>query len=116
MILVADESVDFPVIKTLENTGYSIFAIVKECPGISDDQVLEIAIEKGALLLTADKDFGALVIRNRVKCAGVVLLRLHTLSAQEMAICVKQAFTAYQDKLPGAFTVIQEDQVRIRPI
>lgn len=56
MNFVADESVDAPIYKTLLNAGHTVFAIVENNPGIDDEQVLQIAYQKKAILITQDKD------------------------------------------------------------
>ncbi len=48
--------------------------------GISDDEVLNIANQKGMILLTSDKDFGELVFRHDRITQGIVLIRLAGLS------------------------------------
>lgn len=114
--IVGDESVDFPVLKALETLGYSVFAIAVESSGVSDLVVMKIAEEKEAVIITCDKDFGTLVVGNRLKCEGLILLRLHPMTAPEMAARVREAFLEYGDKFLGSLTVIQDGQVRIRPL
>lgn len=114
--IVGDESVDFPVLKALQDLGYSVFAIAVESSGVSDLVVMKIAEEREAVIITCDKDFGTLVVGNRLHCAGLILLRLHPMSAAEMADRVRQAFSEYGDKFLGSLTVIQDGQVRVRPL
>jgi len=45
-------------------------------PSVADEEVLRQANGRNALLLTADKDFGELVFRQRLVHSGVILLRL----------------------------------------
>ncbi len=45
-------------------------------PSVADDIVQDIANQQGALLLTADKDFGELVFRQQRLAIGAVLNRL----------------------------------------
>lgn len=54
MKIVADESVDWPVIERLREDGHEVTAIVETCAGAPDDRVLEAANASGAILLTAD--------------------------------------------------------------
>ena len=71
MKLVADESVDFPIIEALRTAGHDVLAVIELAPGINDETVLELANQRQALLLTADKDFGELVHRLRRIHRGV---------------------------------------------
>lgn len=58
MTIVADESVDQPIVNRLRVEGISVSAIAEESPGVTDETVLATAADAGAVLLTADKDFG----------------------------------------------------------
>lgn len=76
MNLLADESVDQPVVDRLRAEGHAVLSIAEMEPSISDEAVLTLANQRGAGLLTADKDFGELVFRQGRVSAGVLLLRL----------------------------------------
>ena len=65
MRLVEDESVEGPTVTALRAAGHLVLFIAETSPGIEDSEVLVIARKEQALLLTADKDFGELVFRNR---------------------------------------------------
>ncbi|MCZ7357829.1 MAG: DUF5615 family PIN-like protein [Candidatus Methanoperedens sp.] len=82
--------------------------------GISDDEVLEMANEKTVLLLTADKDFGELVFRQRRITSGVVLIRLAGLSPTRKAEIVVSAIKKHGTELKQSFSVITPGAVRIR--
>jgi hypothetical protein len=43
--LLADESCDFSLIRALRTVGYSVKAIAEICPSLSDEAVLELAVE-----------------------------------------------------------------------
>ena len=74
--LLADESVDHRIVKSLQENKYDIEAIVETHSGISDNEVLKIANELNAILLTEDKDFGELTYRLKKPSKGIILLRL----------------------------------------
>lgn len=83
-------------------------------PGISDDEVLDIANNEGAPLLTGDKDFGELVYRQRRIMSGVILIRLAGLSPLQKGEIVTQAINQHQAELPNSFAVISPGAIRIR--
>ncbi len=62
MNFVADESVDQQIVERLRQEGHAIRYIVETGSGASDEDVLELAKQEGAILLSADKDFGESVI------------------------------------------------------
>lgn len=58
MKLVADENVDGPVVARLREDGHEVDYVAEMAPGIGDDEVLDYANGRQALLITTDKDFG----------------------------------------------------------
>jgi predicted nuclease of predicted toxin-antitoxin system len=114
MNLLADESVDQPIVTRLRQEGHSVVYVAEVSPSISDDAVLQQANSQGALLLTADKDFGELVFRHNRVHAGVVLIRLFGMLAEIKAEIVAETLRDRAADLPGAFTVVSPGMVRIR--
>jgi predicted nuclease of predicted toxin-antitoxin system len=114
MNLVADESVDEPIILRLRLEGHDVVAIAELSPSVNDDAVLHEANTRGALLVTADKDFGELVYRLGRAHHGVVLLRLSGLSPELKADLVADAFQNHGGEFTGAFAVISPGSLRIR--
>lgn len=76
MNLLADESVDRPIVDRLRQDGHTVLSIADLDLSIDDNAVLRLADQNRALLLTADKDFGELVFRMGSIRTGVVLTRL----------------------------------------
>lgn len=60
-----------------------MFSILEECNGISDLNVLEIAVKNDALLITEDKDFGELAFRLKYQHKGILLIRLSDLPRKD---------------------------------
>ena len=114
MKFLADEGVDFPVVQRLRTDGHEVLYVAEMDPGISDEEVLAAANEKNALLLTADKDFGEIVYRQKRIIPGVILIRLAGLSPSEKAEVVFSAIDGHLDDLKEAFTVISRKSVRLR--
>jgi predicted nuclease of predicted toxin-antitoxin system len=83
-------------------------------PGITDEVVLDLANQAGALLLTADKDFGELIFRQRHVSSGVMLIRLAGLTPQQKAEVVVTAVNRYAEELLNGFSVVTSKAVRIR--
>ena len=115
MKIVADESVDWPMVERLRGDGHEVIAIVETCPGAPDERVLETANASAAILLTADRDFGELVFRLGQISAGVVLVRLAGLGRESKLARVSDVFREHAAELGDAFTVLTPGVVRIRP-
>jgi predicted nuclease of predicted toxin-antitoxin system len=73
---VADENVDRQIVDGLRKSGHSVLSIAEMDPGVDDETVLGASRQEGAVLITADKDFGELVFRQGLLHRGTLLLRL----------------------------------------
>ena len=116
MKFVADENIDEPAISALRNFQLNILSVGEIMCGCSDSEVLEFANSNNSFLITADKDFGELVFRQRKIVRGVILLRLHGLSIENKITTLKDFFEKHSDvlKQEGVFIVISENNVRVR--
>jgi predicted nuclease of predicted toxin-antitoxin system len=116
MNFLADENLDAQIVTKLRQDGYLVLYIVELDPGISDDEVLDMANSNKCLLITADKDFGELVFRMKRVTEGIVLVRLSGVSSDEKAEIVASAVAKYSNQLLKAFTVISRSSIRIRKL
>lgn len=114
MNLVADEGVDAQIVNRLRGEGHKVVYIAELDPGIDDELVLSLAGRSGALLITADKDFGELIFRLQKASGGVALLRLAGLSPEKKAAIVSTSLQIHGDEMAEAFTVISPANLRIR--
>ena len=76
MKFLADENMDAPIVERLRQDGHEIWYVIEMSPGIDDDTVLDLANQEGAILQTADKDFGELVFRLQLPHKGVLLIKI----------------------------------------
>ena len=114
MRFVADESVDGPIVRGLRDAGHEVAYVAELAPGLADEAVLALAHERGALLVTADKDFGELVFARALPHEGVILLRLHGLGAADKVNRVVAAVAHEPDALLRTFTVVDAQETRRR--
>ncbi len=66
------------------------------------------------ILLTNDKDFDDLVIRQKLLHKGVILLRLSSQNITEIATVVLHVLDLYGNEIPNRFTVVGDTKIRIR--
>ncbi len=114
MIFLADESIDRQIVEAIRRDGYQVLAVAEILPGIPDTQVLSRANDAGAVLLTADKDFGELVFRQHQVHSGVILVRLAGRAPEAKAEIVAAAINAHADEFESGFCVVTGKAVRIR--
>jgi predicted nuclease of predicted toxin-antitoxin system len=114
VLILAYEDIDYPIIKNLRSQGFMIVSILEETPSISDASVLEVALKLNAIVLTNDKDFGDLVIRQKLPHRGIILLRLSNKDLTEITKIITDVLQNYTDKLPNLFTVVRDKSVKFR--
>ena len=74
MTFLADEGVDRQIVERLRLDGHQVAYVAEMSPGITDEIVLMESRTSASLLITADKDFGELVLRQRRAWTGVTLM------------------------------------------
>jgi predicted nuclease of predicted toxin-antitoxin system len=116
MKFLADENMDVPIVKRLRQENHEVWYVAEMEPGISDDEVLALANREGAILITADKDFGELVFRLRYLSTGIILLRLMGLSIATKSDIIAMTIQERSSELSGAFTVVAPTSIRIRKL
>ena len=114
MKIVADESIDKQIVDRLRSDGHDVVFIAELDPGIEDEAVLLRSRESNSVLLTADKDFGELVFRQRLLHSGIVLIHLAGLKPETKAELVVTAFAQHADDLRLGFAVLSRRALRLR--
>ena len=114
MKLIADESVDFEIIKSLRNNNYDIISVNESYRGSDDEDILALALKEEAVLLTEDKDFGELVFRLNKAHLGIILIRLSGIESHLKSQTVLKSLTDNFDKMRNSFSVISYNQTRIK--
>ncbi len=82
-------------------------SIGEENPGAPDKDVLAAAYLDDCVLITEDRDFGELIVRQRLAVRGLVLLELERLSSVAEAHSVADVVSSHSDKLLGNLIVIE---------
>lgn len=116
MKFLADENMDAAIVDQLRHEGHQVWYVLEMEPGIPDEDVLALANREGAILITADKDFGELVFRLRSITAGVILIRLAGLSTSTKSDIIIMTIQEHESELFAAFTVLSPTSIRIRKL
>ena len=116
MRFLADENVSRLVVERLRAAGFDVASVQETRPGASDKDVLDEASSDDRVLLTEDRDFGELVVRQRLKVRGVVLLELHRLPGAAAAEFVAEIVRIHASKLAGNLLVVEPARIRVRPL
>lgn len=114
MRFLANENFPLAAVAALRKAGHDTAWVRTEAPGSSDDEVLAHAFRETRVLLTFDKDFGALVFRKGAAASrGVVLFRIQLTPPDELAGRVVKALVTRAD-WEGYFAVVEPGRVRMR--
>lgn len=77
MKLLANENFPAQSVLYLRQQGWDVAYIRTECPGISDEEVLQKAINEERTILTFDSDYGVLIFKhNQRPPQGIIYFRL----------------------------------------
>ncbi len=107
MRFFADECVDMRLVRALRADGHEV---LEPARGASDISVLAEASKAGCILLTADSDFGALLVRDGLSASGVICFR-----SDDVSRCLA-AVRDHVDDAEGAILVVTDTGVRTRPL
>lgn len=110
--IVADESVDYRIVVGLRETGMAVYSIAEQQPSIKDEQVLSIAFNNNALLITEDKDFGELVFRLQLPHYGILLIRVE--DVRYKIFTVIEAVRLHYMEMRNKFSVLNNNKLRIK--
>lgn len=114
MKILADENIEREFVEALREADFDVLSVWESYVGFADDEILQIAVDEKAVILTYDTDFGELVFRLSLKSHGIILLRVHSLSLAEKIDKTILAIREHESELENSFTVISEHSVRIR--
>jgi predicted nuclease of predicted toxin-antitoxin system len=116
MRIIADESVNYSLVKDIRNLGIEVLSIAEDYASLQDIDIVSLSIDPPALILTEDKDFGELVYKNKVEVKAVILLRY---VQPELAIVRKRLLTLLIQniaEIENSFSVITSNKTRIRTL
>ncbi|HZG46394.1 MAG TPA: DUF5615 family PIN-like protein [Allosphingosinicella sp.] len=113
MLIIADESVDAPIIAALRAGGYEVRSVAEISPGAPDETVLLNAVTAEAVLITLDRDFGELIFSKRHQPPrAVVYLRAKDMALGEMIAHTLSALS--EPALIGRHVTIDRNHRRTR--
>ena len=94
------------MVERLRQDGHDVVYVAELSPSIADEEVLQQANARSAILVTADKDFGELVFRQGLVHSGVMLLRFAGSANATKAAMVAEVCRDREAELMGAFSVV----------
>lgn len=114
MKFLLDEGLPWRLGIHLQALGHDVTAIGHAYPfALADRDILQIATREQRVILTNDKDFGDLIVRDRLEHAGVILFRLGYVSLEVRVAHLERVLDAHQEHLRDLI-VVSHHGVRVR--
>jgi predicted nuclease of predicted toxin-antitoxin system len=115
--LLADQNFPLASVLILRAEGHDVLAASETMARARDREILARAGTEQRLLVTFDRDFGALAFRQGLSApAGIVPLRFVPVAPEEPAAVLADLLSDSRLTLPGNFTVIDRERVRQRSL
>jgi predicted nuclease of predicted toxin-antitoxin system len=113
---LADENIHLDVVAFLRSEGHDVLYAGEGLIGSSDTVLLQLALSQNRVVITHDKDFGAMVIARREPMIGVIFLRPGHINPQFTRETLEVLFHANLNVIPPFMVVTkrQENTIKIR--
>ena len=111
---IADENIPRETVDLLKKKGIDIVSVTDIAPGLSDEEVLDLANKNDRIIITFDRDFGQLIFKHKRKTKGLILLRFNPDSPQQIAKRILQTL-ATKIKIEDTVVIVKKDIIRATP-
>ena len=108
MKFLLDENTSKGTAFFLTRLGHTTFRIKQINPGMEDFEILKLAVEKEATLITLDKDYGELVFKESMSHQGVILLRLDDQTEENVTRALTWLLSCYSEEKFKNFVTVTE--------
>ena len=114
-MFLANENFPRPGITLLRNNKFKIKSIQEEFPGISDEEVIDIATKENLIILTFDSDYGELIFKHaKENPPSVIYFRDKGNSPEFAGKFLIDLLSNPDINIVNAFTVVEEKNIRQR--
>jgi predicted nuclease of predicted toxin-antitoxin system len=111
---LANENFPWPSVVFLRENNIEITSIAEDFQGISDQEVMKIAISQNLTILTHDSDYGELIFRYGLKPeSGVIFFRIHEFDPKDPGKILLDLISK-NFSFANALTVIDKNSIRQR--
>ena len=99
-------------VEALKSKDVDIVSVIAFAKGLNDGEVLDLANRENRIVVTFDKGFGELVVKEKMKVRGLILLRFTPKSPQQVVSRIWQLLTS-QIPIENNFVVVRDFTVRV---
>ena len=109
-----DESTNYWIAPHLRRQGYDVTAVGQDYPAsLRDVDILAIAVRERRIVITSDRDFGELVVREARAHAGIILFRLGSVTTEDLIARLDEVLRHHGDDL-NHLIIVSRSRVRVR--
>ncbi len=113
MKFLANENIPISSVNYLKSKGVDITSIGVDAPGITDEQVMNIATEQDRTIVTYDSDYGELIFKHGFKPnAGVIFIRQQPFEPLETAKIIEWLMANPDLSFKRTLTVVDLNSLR----
>ncbi len=118
MRFLVDECISRTIAERLRASGHDVVWIADCHSGETDRGVLKQSRDDSRIVLTADWDFGELVIRFEESALGIVIIAISQFTGDLDAFADRLAgeLTVLGEELIGRLTIVEAGRIRQRPL
>ncbi len=115
MKFLIDENVAGSVVQLLQNREHDVQVVQQiGLTGADDDVLIQLALNEGRVIVTHDKDFGAILRYPLKQHGGVVLLRLRRPTPKNAAQALERVLaTVSEEQIMGRVVVVEDARIRV---
>ncbi len=114
-MFLANENFPRPSTLLLRKHGIHVKSIQEDTPGISDEEVIEIALKLNLIILTFDSDYGAIIFKYSTdNPPSVVYFREKGITPEFAGLSLLSLLGNSEISLLDTFTVIEVNNIRQR--
>ena len=102
----------------LQAAGYQIHRVAEYLPAyVSDVEIIELARQEGATIVTQDLDFSGLIAQSGLNQPSIISLRVGDAKPRVISRILKTALPLIEgDLVGGAIVSVEETQFRVRKL
>ncbi len=115
-MILFDENIEEYWIQLCKKSGIDFISIRENAFGISDEEVILLALQNNALLVTEDKDFGNLVFSHGYIGVSVLLIRYDKPTYSQIEKVFLEIITNYSHLDSHKFMVLTGKKLRVRKL
>jgi predicted nuclease of predicted toxin-antitoxin system len=114
MKFLVDESAPARLVTFLASEGHDVTRVASDYPsGLSDEQVLALAVAEQRVVITNDRDFSDVIVHQKHAHAGLIYFRTGYLSIDTRIAYLQKVLQDYRDDLDQVIVITPGGRIRV---